>query len=99
MRTGQNRACYFVLSEAEVSSLIHAATSFRNRTILRMLYLTGLRRQELCSLTIEDTDLERSRLMVRSEPPRDCRRPNSLRGWRHGRTEQVHRCEVMGMQT
>jgi hypothetical protein len=23
------------------------------------------------------------------EPPRDCRRPNSLRGWDHGTTEQV----------
>jgi S1-C subfamily serine protease len=23
------------------------------------------------------------------EPPRDCRRPNSLRGWDHGKTEQV----------
>jgi len=24
-----------------------------------------------------------------TEPPRDCRRPNSLRGWRHGKTKQV----------
>ena len=23
------------------------------------------------------------------EPPRDCRRPNSLRGWDHGKTKQV----------
>jgi len=26
---------------------------------------------------------------IYSEPPRDCRRPNGLRGWRHGKTEQV----------
>jgi integrase len=57
---------YFVLSEAEVSSLIRAATSFRNRTILRTLYLTGLRRQELCNLSVEDVDLERSRLLIRA---------------------------------
>jgi len=28
-------------------------------------------------------------LAPRIEPPRDCRRPNSLRGWDHGTTEQV----------
>jgi len=28
-------------------------------------------------------------VVLATEPPRDCRRPNSLRGWDHGETKQV----------
>jgi len=66
MAPHQNQACHFVLAESDITHLLNAATSFRDRLLLKTLYLTGLRRQELSALTVEDVDFERSRLHVRA---------------------------------
>jgi integrase/recombinase XerD len=50
-----------VLSPEEVGSLIGAASSLKHRTMLMVLYATGMRRAELAHLKVIDID---SRLMV-----------------------------------
>ncbi len=65
MSPHQNQACHFVLAESDITGLLNAATSFRDRTILKCLYLTGLRRQELGDLSIGDVDFDRLRIHVR----------------------------------
>jgi len=61
----QNDAGQFTLTDQEVDKLIDCASSNRNRLILKVLSKTGLRRQELCNLDIEDLQLDRGRLIVR----------------------------------
>ncbi len=46
-----------VLSEAEVTLLIHAGRTLRERTIIATLAYAGLRNRELCRLRIRDVDL------------------------------------------
>jgi site-specific recombinase XerD len=53
------------LSEAETVSLIAAAGSLRDRAILEVLYASGLRRQELANLRLEDVNLGRGTMFVR----------------------------------
>lgn len=50
--------------EEEVKRLINAAVSFRNRVLLRTLYLTGIRREELCNLDVADIQLDRRRILI-----------------------------------
>jgi integrase/recombinase XerD len=50
-----------VLSPEEVASLIEAASSLKRRTMLMVLYATGVRRAELAHLEVSNID---SRLMV-----------------------------------
>lgn len=61
----QNKAAEFTLSDSDVVKLINAATSSRNRLIIKTLVQTGLRRAELADLDVEDLQPERSRLLVR----------------------------------
>ena len=42
----------------------HTERGFRDRTILELFYSTGLRRQELLSLKVQDLDLEEGLLRV-----------------------------------
>jgi len=62
----QNKASEFCLTEEEVRRLILAPTNFRDRVILKTLYFTGIRREELCNLDVEDVDLERKRIHIRN---------------------------------
>jgi integrase/recombinase XerD len=54
-----------ILSPSEVAQLIRGARNLYHRTIIMMLYSTGLRRAELCRLKVSDVDSKR--MMVRVE--------------------------------
>jgi len=53
------------LSQEQVERLIAAADSSFHRTLLMMLYATGLRRAELTHLRISDVDSQRMVIHVR----------------------------------
>ncbi len=60
-----------ILSGPEAKKVIHApntktALGYRDRTILEVLYSTGVRRKELVSLTIEDVDYNEGFVRVNS---------------------------------
>lgn len=52
------------ISENEVRRLVDFAGSFRDRVLVKTLYYTGMRRDEVCNLAIADVDLQRRRLVV-----------------------------------
>ena len=52
--SAKNQLAEKILSEQAVTLLIEAASSARNRLILRMLYIAGLRVSELCALKWRD---------------------------------------------
>ncbi|MHA1595983.1 MAG: site-specific tyrosine recombinase/integron integrase [Candidatus Baldrarchaeia archaeon] len=54
-----------VLTPDEVRRLIDAADNPRDKLIIRMLYVTGLRVSELVNLRVEDIDFEECVIMVR----------------------------------
>src|ERR1700724_3548691 len=54
-----------VLSQEEVARRIASARNLMHRTLLMMLYATGLRRAELCHLKVCDIDSERMVIHVR----------------------------------
>src|SRR5450631_3851131 len=54
-----------ILDPQEVARLIDAASNLMHRTMLMMLYATGLRRAELCHLTVSDIDSKRMVIHVR----------------------------------
>jgi integrase/recombinase XerD len=53
-----------ILSPAEVAQLIGGARNLYHRTMLMMLYATGLRRAELCRLKVSNIDSQRMMLRV-----------------------------------
>lgn len=54
-----------ILSPSEVAQWIGGARNLYHRTVIMMLYSTGLRRAELCRLKVSDVDSKR--MMVRVE--------------------------------
>ncbi len=54
-----------VLSVSEVLSIVNAPKNLKHRTILRLLYATGLRMGELVRLRVSDVDSKRMVLLVR----------------------------------
>src|SRR5450631_1800256 len=54
-----------ILDQQEVARLIDAASNLMHRTMLMMLYATGVRRAELCHLTASDIDSKRMVIHVR----------------------------------
>jgi len=54
-----------ILDQQEVARLIDAASNLMHRTMLMMLYATGLRRAELSHLKVSDIDSERMVIHVR----------------------------------
>lgn len=54
-----------VLSQAEVRRLFENITEPRTRLIVELLYGTGLRVNECCTLRIRDIDFDRSQIVVR----------------------------------
>ena len=55
-----------VLSRQEVARLLAAVTADRFRTVLRLIYHTGLRIREACRLEVVDVDADAGRLHVRN---------------------------------
>lgn len=59
-----------IMKPAEVQSILsqpdtHTATGFRDKVILEVMYSSGIRRQEVVRLLIQDVDLEQGFLMIR----------------------------------
>ena len=61
----RQRRMPIVLSQEEVERLIASARNLMHRTMLMMLYSTGLRRAELSHLKVSDIDSERMVIHVR----------------------------------
>jgi hypothetical protein len=61
-----------------------AEKGVRMTVVGRRPVLPVIKRHLVGRVLTRDVERERDR-----EPPRDCRRPNSLRGWGHGKTKQV----------
>jgi integrase len=53
-------------TEADYRAALAAATSVRDRAVIELLWSSGLRRNELASLTIEDVDLHGGFVVVRT---------------------------------
>src|SRR5258706_10616248 len=58
-----------VLTPAHLDALMRAATSTRDKALLAVLFDTGLRAQEVCGLTLDNThfDLDGAWLKVRGK--------------------------------
>ena len=54
-----------VLSANEVFEIINATSNIKHRCVLTLLYSSGLRRQELLNLRIEDIDSDRMAIRIR----------------------------------
>lgn len=54
-----------VLTEAEVSRIIQATRTVRQRAIISLLSYSGVRNQELCNLKVSDVDLGGNQITVR----------------------------------
>ena len=54
-----------VLSQPEAYALVNAPTNLKHRTILQVLYATGMRRSELLALTPSDIDSSRMVINIR----------------------------------
>jgi integrase/recombinase XerD len=67
-----------VLSREEVNSLIEAAPTPFQRTLLMALYATGLRRAELANLKITDIDSARNVIHVKGGKGRKDRGPSPI---------------------
>ena len=61
----RQRSCRPYSDQQEVARLIDSASNLMHRTMLMMLYATGLRRAELCHLKVSDIDSERMVIHVR----------------------------------
>lgn len=87
MGNTQNHAAEFSITEKEVKHLVDGAFTFRDRVLVKTLYYTGIRREELCSLDVEDVDLERQRLLDSSDGRQDAFGCRSGRPFSRGREE------------
>src|SRR6202040_371859 len=54
-----------ILDQQEVARLIDSASNLMHRTMMMMLYATGLRRAEMCHLKVTDIDSKRMVIHVR----------------------------------
>lgn len=55
-----------VLSKEEIKAILEAPTNIKHRTMLSLIYATGLRRSELLNLKIGDVDSKRHMLIIRN---------------------------------
>src|SRR5262245_4042854 len=58
-------ALRFLLSQAEVLTLLQATTNLKHHTILATIYATGLRASEAANLRVSDIDSNRQMIVVR----------------------------------
>jgi site-specific recombinase XerD len=66
MRPREKKSLPHVLSEQEVTSLLHAVENIKHKTILMLIYSAGLRLGEAINLRITDLLMEQNRIFVRS---------------------------------
>ena len=64
-KTHQLKDSEYHLSRQDLKKVIHAATSFRNRCILKTFAQTAMRRFELANVDIRDVDFERRLFYIR----------------------------------
>lgn len=64
-RPRKMRALPPILSQEEALAIVEALDNLKHKTMLRVLYATGLRVSELCALKIEDIDSSRMVVHVR----------------------------------
>jgi integrase len=60
----KSKANIYYLSSEEVSKIIDAAESLRDRVVLKILARTGIRRFELCNLLVKDIDFDSRKLFI-----------------------------------
>jgi len=65
-RPRQERQLPRILSREQIEKLIHRTTGIKNRAFICLLYGTGLRLSEACSLRMEDIDGSRQQILVRA---------------------------------
>lgn len=65
MKVRRGKPLPFVLSRDEVARLLGAVRCDRFRTILRLIYHTGLRIREACRVELRDLSTQKGRLLVR----------------------------------
>ena len=61
----QQQASEYYLKPHEIKKLIYACDNFRDRCIIKLLAYTGMRREEIRELDIQDIDFERRRIQIR----------------------------------
>jgi len=69
-RPKKSRILPVVLSKEEVIDLLQATRNLKHRTILALIYSSGLRIGELLNLKIKDIDLDRNQVFVRQSKGR-----------------------------
>jgi integrase/recombinase XerD len=62
-----------IISVEQASHLVNSTLNSRDKAILVLLFKTGIRRGELCSLDVADIDLENMALKLKSTPKRSNR--------------------------
>ena len=65
MQRSQQRAADYILKPAEIKKLVWACDNPRDRCIIKLFAYTGMRREELQQLDIQDLDFQRNRIHIR----------------------------------
>lgn len=65
-RPSRSRYLLIVLSKEEVVDLLRATKNLKHRTIIAMLYSTGLRISEALNLELKDIDVDRRQLHIKN---------------------------------
>jgi len=65
MTNSQQRGADYILKPAEIKKLVWACDNPRDRCIIKLFAYTGIRREELQQLDIQDLDFERNRIYIR----------------------------------
>jgi integrase len=66
------------LSKEDVRKLVESAISVRDRILIKMLYYTGVRREEVCNLGVEDVDLLKPQIAIQQSRARTVPIPKDL---------------------
>ncbi|MCK4246340.1 tyrosine-type recombinase/integrase, partial [Candidatus Bipolaricaulota bacterium] len=66
------------LSKEDVRKLVDSAISVRDRVLIKMLYYTGMRREEVCNLGVEDVDLLKPQIAIQQSRARTVPIPKDL---------------------
>jgi integron integrase len=95
MRSRRVKRVPTVLSAEEVRRVIEAVPAGRmSRLMMELMYGTGMRVGEVCTLRVRDIDLGRAQIIVRAakgDKDRVVMLPESLRGRLAGRVDEVER--------